>query len=171
MRLAHTQVCPALRYFETMAPSTAASRSASSNTMNGALPPSSSDSFLTVSADWRNRIRPTSVDPVNDTLSTIGLVHSSRPMAGAFGASAVMTLNTPGGTPAWRDSSTSASAHNGVASAGLATTVQPAARAGATLRVIIAIGKFQGVIAAHTPIGCLSTKRRRSLADVGITSP
>ena len=33
--------------------------------------------------------------------------------------------------------------------------VQPAANAGAALRVIIAAGKFQGVIAAQTPIPCL----------------
>src|SRR2546430_86347 len=49
-RLAHTHVCPVLRYLLAMAPATAASRSASSNTMNGALPPSSSDSFFTVPA-------------------------------------------------------------------------------------------------------------------------
>jgi hypothetical protein len=34
----------------------------------------------------------------------------------------------------------------------LITTVQPAASAGATLRVIIAAGKFQGVIAASPPL-------------------
>ena len=39
----------------TIAPSTAASRSASSNTMNGALPPSSSDSFLTVVGALRHQ--------------------------------------------------------------------------------------------------------------------
>ena len=60
--------------------------------------------------------------------------------------------------PARCASSATASADNGVASAGLITTVQPAARAGATLRVIIAIGKFHGVIAAQTPIGCLMTR-------------
>ena len=49
--------------------------------------------------------------------------------------------------------------------------MQPAASAGATLRVIIALGKFHGVIAAHTPIGCLITTSRRSLPTVGITSP
>src|ERR1043166_1840567 len=38
MRLVQTQVCPVLRYLEATAPSTAASRSASSKTMNGALP-------------------------------------------------------------------------------------------------------------------------------------
>ena len=36
-------------------------------------------------------------------------------------------------------------------------TGQPAAKAGATLRVIMASGKFHGVIAAHPPIGCLIT--------------
>ena len=49
--------------------------------------------------------------------------------------------------------------------AGLTTMVQPAASAGAHLRVIMAFGKFQGVIAAHTPTGCLSTIRRRLLGD------
>src|SRR5271166_4580187 len=38
-----------------------------------------------------------------------------------------------------------------VSGAGLTTAVQPTARAGATLRVIIAAGKFHGVIAATTP--------------------
>jgi len=51
------------------------------------------------------------------------------------------------------------------------TTRQPAASAGATLRVIMASGKFQGVIAAHTPMGCLSTIRRRLLSNCGRVSP
>ena len=82
-----------------------------------------------------------------------------------------MMLTTPGGKPARCASSASASAENGVACAGLITTVQPAASAGATLRVIIEHGKFHGVIAAQTPIGCLITTSRRSLPMVGITSP
>ena len=65
--------------------------------------------------------------------------------------------------PAWRLSSAKAKADKGVCSAGLITIVQPAAKAGAILRVIIAIGKFHGVMAAHTPIGCLSTSMRLSL--------
>ena len=83
----------------------------------------------------------------------------------------VTTLRTPGGIPARTASSARARADNGVASAGLTTEVQPAARAGATLRVIMAKGKFQGVIAAVTPTGCLSTRRRRSVAGEGIRSP
>jgi hypothetical protein len=51
------------------------------------------------------------------------------------------------------------------------TTGQPAASAGATLRVIMASGKFQGVMAAHTPMGCLSTSRRRLLSNWGRVSP
>ena len=71
------------------------------------------------------------------------------------------TLNTPAGTPARSASSASASAVSGVCEAGLTTIVQPAASAGAALRVIIAAGKFHGVIAAQTPTGSLSTTMRR----------
>ncbi len=42
------------------------------------------------------------------------------------------------------------------------TMAQPAAKAGPALRVIIALGKFQGVIAATTPIGCFITMMRLS---------
>ena len=55
--------------------------------------------------------------------------------------------------------------------AGLTTMVQPAASAGPTLRVIMALGKFQGVIAAHTPTGCLITRIRREATVCGMTSP
>src|SRR3546814_4838329 len=50
IRLEHTHVWPAFLNLEVMAPATAASKSASSNTMKGALPPSSSDRRFTVSA-------------------------------------------------------------------------------------------------------------------------
>ena len=49
---------------------------------------------------------------------------------------------------------------SGVALAGLTMLVQPAAIAGPSLRVIIAAGKFQGVIAAVTPTGWRSTSTR-----------
>jgi hypothetical protein len=55
-----------------------------------------------------------------------------------------------------------ASAEYGVEVAGLTTIEQPAASAGPALRVIIAEGKFHGVIAAQTPIGSLSTTIRLS---------
>src|SRR5471030_412785 len=152
MRLAQTQVWPALRYFDAIAPSTAASRSASSNTMKGALPPSSSDSFLIVGAHCSINRRPTPVEPVKLSLRTVGLAVISPPMARD---EPVITLNTPAGMPARSASTASASAENGVNSAGLTTMGQPAASAGPTFRVIIAAGKFHGVIAAHTPIASL----------------
>src|SRR5580693_4778805 len=157
-----------LRYFGTMAPSTAASISASSNTTNGALPPSSSPSFFTPTEACLYRILPTSVDPVKPTKRTAGCSHSTSPIGGA---SPVTTLKTPFGTPAFSASATSANALSGVSLAGLSTTVQPAASAGETLRVIIEFGKFQGVIAPQTPIGCLIANRRASPLWVGIVSP
>ena len=72
-----------------------------------------------------------------------------------------MTLNTPGGMPARSASSASASAENGVWLAGRITTVQPAASPGPALRVIMAVGKFHGVIAATTPTGSFITMMRR----------
>src|ERR1700744_3448877 len=168
MRLAQTQVGPMLRYFETIAPSTAASISASSNTTNGALPPSSSPSFFTPTDACRYRIFPTSVDPVKPTKRTAGCSHSTLPIGGA---SPVMILNTPFGTPAFSAKATSANALSGVSLAGFSTPVQPAASAGDTLRAIIEFGKFQGVIAPQTPIGCLIANRRASPLWVGMVSP
>ena len=168
MRLLQTQVCPALRYFDAITPATAASRSASSKTMNGALPPSSSDIFLTVPAHCRISNWPIGVDPVKVSLRTMGLAVITPPIATA---SPVTTLKTPGGTPARCASSASASAESGVCSAGLSTIVQPAASAGATLRVIIADGKFHGVIAAQTPTGSRVTTTWRSANGDGMTSP
>ena len=78
---------------------------------------------------------------------------------------------TPAGMPARIANSPAAKAVKGVSSAGLITTVQPAANAGATLRVIMANGKFQGVMAAQTPMGCLITIRRRVLSNWGNVSP
>src|SRR5271168_895644 len=128
--------------------------------MNGALPPSSSDIFFTVPAHCAISFLPTSVDPVKVTLRTVGFDVISPPIAAA---DPVITLNTPFGIPALSLSSANASAEYGVWVAGLQTRVQPEASAGPALRVIIAAGKFHGVIAATTPIGCRSTNIRLSL--------
>ena len=157
-----------LRYFETIAPSTAASMSASSKTMNGALPPSSNDSFLIVSALWRISMRPTSVEPVKVILRTIGLRVISPPISPA---DPVSTESRPLGTPARSARSAKARAENGVSEAGLTTIEQPAASAGPALRVSIAVGKFHGVMAAVVPTGCLIAMMRRSVCGAGIVSP
>src|SRR5271154_2254579 len=113
--------------------------------MNGALPPSSSDSFLSVPADWAISCLPIAVEPVKVILRTIGLAVISPPIAEAF---PVRTLKTPAPMPARAASSASASADSGVCEAGLQTKVQPAASAAPALRVIIAAGQFHGVMAA-----------------------
>src|SRR2546430_10215949 len=64
-----------------------------------------------------------------------------------------------------------ASAVSGVAEAGLRTTVQPAARAGAILRVTIVAGKFHGVTAATGPIGWRNTQQRLPRRGGGNHSP
>ena len=125
--------------------------SASSKISNGALPPSSSASFFMVSAHWRYSRLPTAVDPVKDSTRTFGLRHITSPASAA--RVVVTTLNTPAGTPASCASLAMARAQSGVSAAGLATMVQPAASAAPTLRVSMAIGKFQGVMATATPQG------------------
>ena len=69
-RFAAVHACPPLRIFASIAPSTAASRSASSSTMNGSFPPSSIEQLTIRSAACFSSNRPTSVEPVNDSLRT-----------------------------------------------------------------------------------------------------
>ncbi len=137
--------------------------------MNGALPPSSSDSRLIPSAASFISQRPTPVEPVKVILATFGLWQNSAPIA--LASSVVITEKAPFGTPARSASTASARAESGVCAAGFSTMVQPAASAGPTLRVIMPLGKFQGVIAAQTPTGCLSTRMRWFGAAPGMTSP
>src|SRR5205807_2009377 len=96
-RFAHTQVWPVLRYLLAMAPATAASRSASSNTMNGALPPCSSESFFTEPAHCAMSLLPSAAEPVKVSLRTSGLEVISPPIASAL---PVIMFSTPAGTPA-----------------------------------------------------------------------
>ncbi|CRF29100.1 Uncharacterised protein [Mycobacterium tuberculosis] len=133
-----------------MAPSAAFSRSASSNTRSGACPPSSIDTFFIVSADWRTSSLPTSVEPVKVILRTTGLAIK---VPTTSEAEPFTRFATPLGTPASCSALNTSMAASGVADAALRMIVQPAASAGASLRVIIAIGKFHGVIAPTTPTG------------------
>ena len=105
----------------------------------------------------------TAVEPVKVTFFTEGFSHISFATSLTFFC-VVMILITPSGMPALlasceialknypcserKDQQTSAkaSAVKGVSAGGLITVVQPAARAGPNFRVIIADGKFQGVM-------------------------
>ena len=100
MRLAAVHASPEFRIFAATAPSTAASRSASSKTMNAALPPSSIDVRSTLSAHCSRSLRPTSVEPVKESLRAMperisGSMTLPAPVVGS-------TLTTPSGTPASR---------------------------------------------------------------------
>ena len=114
---------------------------------------------------------PTSFEPVNPSLRTGGLDVSSPPIAGASSAAPVTTERTPGGSPASSAERGDGERDRGVCSAGLSTIVQPAASAGADLRVGIAAGKFQGVIPAVTPTGSFVTWIRLSGHGAGMVSP
>ncbi len=132
------------------------------------MPPSSIDVFLIVGAHCASSVAPTAVDPVKDSLRITGLSQIALLIGPA---DPVTMLHTPAGRPARSASTPSASAEKGVAEAGRTIPVHPAAQPGPTLRVIIAAGKFHGVIAANTPIGCLKVRIRRPGALGGITSP
>jgi hypothetical protein len=132
------------RILASIAPSIASSRSASSKIRNGALPPSSIETLSTLSAACAISLRPTSVEPVKESLRSRG-----SEMIGfeiSLEEEPTTTLRTPGGRPQSSSSFASASIESGVCWAGLITIVHPAAIAGPTFRVPIAFGKFQGVM-------------------------
>ena len=109
--------------------------------MFAALPPSSSVSFLSVPATAFAISRPTAVEPVKATLLTSGCRTSAAPVAPA----PVTMLTTPGGRSACCRISAKMSADSGVVSAGLMTTVLPAASAGAIFHASMSSGKFHGM--------------------------
>ena len=116
-------------------PAAADSRSTSSKTTTGALPPSSRCTRLRSGAAAAATSMPARVEPVMDTSCGVGCAISARPVS----RSPQTTLSTPGG----RNSaaiSASISVVTGVVSDGLSTTVLPAAIAGANFQTAITIG-------------------------------
>ena len=98
---------------------------------------------------------PTEVDPVKTILRTSGWVTKRFPTTLPLPGK---TLNTPSGIPAMRANSPKRIAERGVYSAGLRTTVFPAAKAGAKPHPAIGIGKFHGTMMPTTPKGSLKVK-------------
>ena len=80
-------------------------------------------------------------------------LRSAREHLADRGGIAADEVQHAGRKPAASKISNSSTAESGVCSAGLSTTVLPAATAGASLRVTIELGKFQGVMQATTPRG------------------
>ena len=115
--------------------SAASATSASSNTITGALPPSSRCTRLTSSAAVLATAMPAPTLPVIETICGVGWATSAAPVS----RSPQTTLNTPGG----RNSAISSAIQTvlaGVVSDGLSTIVLPAASAGAHFHTAIIAG-------------------------------
>ena len=120
-------------------------------TINGFFPPhSKSTLFKLESAEYRRNILPVSVEPVKATQSTSGCSPNALP---TVSPKPQTTLITPSGIPASAANSAMRIVDREVCSAGFRTTVFPVARIGPNFQAAIIAGKFQGRIAATTPIG------------------
>ena len=106
--------------------------------MKGALPPSSIEDEITWSAASLSSATPTGVEPVKEILRTRGSCRMV--LESTLALAVVSTFTTPAGTPQSCRICATAKAVSGVSVAGLQITVQPAASAGAILRVAIAAG-------------------------------
>ena len=162
------QVWPLAAKMPEIAPETASSSLASSNTMCADLPPSSSVTCLKSAAAATLTARPPASPPVKATLRTSGCVTSASP---ASWPKPVTTLITPGGIPASCTSAANSSVEADACSDGLMTTALPAASAGATFQAISSSGEFQGVMQATTPIGSGRVKFSTSGLSIGGTVP
>ena len=137
--------------------------------MKGALPPSSSPTFFTPEAACRISSLPTSVEPVKPTKRTAGCSQKTLPIAGGVAGDDVQHARRQ--TGALRQFAQRQRGERRLRRrldhAGAAGGQAP----GAHLRVIIAAGKFHGVIAAITPIGWRKVRMRASGQGEGMVSP
>src|SRR5665213_1464508 len=130
--------------------SSARSRSASSNTITGFLPPSSKCTRFRVGAPCAMIADPVALSPTKPIALIAGCSVKALPASSPMPCT---VLSTPSGTPACFTSFASKSAVTGDHSAGLCTTVQPAASAGAIFQVESMKGVFHGVMTPTGPIG------------------
>src|SRR3989304_10234054 len=133
-----------------MAPSTAKSILASSITIMAFLPPISKLQCLKFGAQVSETVLPTAVEPVKETNFTSGCFIRGIPTPAP---EPNRILTTPLGIPASSQALIKFKAESGVSAAGLNTTVLPQIKAGISFQDGMAMGKFQGVIKAQTPMG------------------
>ena len=164
MRSVLMQIWPWFMKAPKAAARTAASRSASSSTMNGALPPSSSSTRLRCSAQVCATRRPTRVEPVKLTRRTAGWAISASTTALASAGALLTTLIAPAGTPASRSTLAISQCVIGHISADFSTTVLPQASGIATARTPRITGAFHGAMPTHTPAGWRSRHRHAGRA-------
>src|SRR5690554_2179424 len=121
----------------------------------GFLPPNSNDNFLNMGAAVRAICSPVFVPPVNEIALMFLWVTIASP---AEGPKPWTIFRTPFGKPASVQIFPKRKAVIGVTSLGLATTVLPAAIAGAIFHVNKYKGRFQGEMQPTTPRGWRSVK-------------
>src|SRR5690606_24585545 len=121
----------------------------------GFFPPNSNESFLNIGAAVRAMFSPVFVPPVKE----IALMFLCSTMAcPAEGPLPCTMFKTPFGSPASVQISPKRKAVIGVISLGFATTVFPAAIAGATFQENKYNGKFHGEMQPTTPMGWRNVK-------------
>ena len=145
-----TQLWPEAPKLPANDPFTAPSKSASSNTRIGDLPPSSRVTGARLWTVLATTWRAVSTPPVKATLSTMGWLVSARPHGSP---NPVRRFTTPGGKPTSSTTRANSSRGAGATSDALMTTVLPAASAGPTLVAVRNISAFHGTMAATTPTG------------------
>ena len=150
---------------------TASSRSASSSTISGALPPSSSSTGLSCSAARLATIRPTAVEPVKLIRRTAGWSISAPTTSPASAGALVTRLTTPSGKPASANASTIRAWVRGQRSDALRMTVLPQASGVAIARQPRITGAFHGAMPSTTPAGSRSASDSRPGLSEGMTSP
>src|SRR6266496_286673 len=168
MRLVAVQRCPVVPNAPHNAPSMARSRLASSSTIMGFLPPSSSEQCLKLLAAVVPIIRPTADEPVNEIARTSGCYSRGAPVSGP---KPVTILMTPLGSPASASTRTRLKVERGVSWAGLITQVFPHTIAGNSFQEGIAMGKFQGAIMPQTPIGVRTAIANLLGSSDGVVGP
>ena len=119
------QVWPAFANPPQTQPETAFARSASSHTICGSLPPSSSTEPLSCAAQISPTFRPTSTEPVKKTLPTRGDSQIAWPTA----PPPCTVRSSPSGRPPFSKTCWIRSPRSGVRLAGLKITPLPAIRA------------------------------------------
>src|SRR5436190_16651450 len=168
MRLVAVQRWPVVPKAPQSAPSTARSRFASSSTIIGFLPPSSSEQCLKLFAAVVPIVRPTALDPVNEIARTSGCSSIGAP---ASAPKPLTMLTTPLGTPASARTRTKLNVERGVSCAGLITQVLPQTSAGNSFQDGIAMGKFHGVIIPQTPTGVRTAIANLLGSSDGVVGP
>jgi len=120
---------------------------------------------LTVSAARCITCTPTALLPVKEIFAIRGSAAIGAPTARPVPQP---RLTTPAGKPTEAMIRASSSSASGGTSAGLSTTQQPAASAGASFQAVVTIGKFHGTIRPTTP---QASRRTRALkSSVGSTT-